>query len=69
MGDKAREKKQFSQRLEKAYSSVAFQYKEDVFSVLMWRNHIPKVNVNFPSEVLVLSHKRSYTETWRFTIL
>ena len=26
----------------------------------MWRNHIPKLNIVFPSEVLVLSDKRPY---------
>ena len=26
----------------------------------MWRNHIPKLNTTFPSEVLVLSDKRPY---------
>ena len=26
----------------------------------MWRNHIPKWNITFPSEVLVLSDKRPY---------
>ena len=29
-------------------------------SVFMWRNHIPKWNITFPSEVLVLSEKRPY---------
>ena len=31
-----------------------------IFSVFMWRNHIPKSNITFPSEVLVLSDKRPY---------
>ena len=30
----------------------------DVFSVSMWRNHIPKFNFTFPSQVLVSSDKR-----------
>ena len=29
-----------------------------LFSVFMWHNHIPKLNITFPSEVLVLSDKR-----------
>ena len=31
-----------------------------VFSVFMWRKHIPKLNITFPSEVSVLSDKRPY---------
>ena len=27
----------------------------------MWRNHIPKLNITFPSEVLVLSDKKPYS--------
>ena len=30
------------------------------FLVFMWRNHIPKLNITFPSEVLVSSDKRPY---------
>ena len=30
----------------------------ELFSVFMWRNHIPKLNITFPSEGLVLSDKR-----------
>ena len=30
------------------------------FSVFMWRNLIPKLNITFPSEVLVLTDKRPY---------
>ena len=35
-----------------------FLYK--LFSVFMWHNHIPKLNITFPSEVLALSDKRPY---------
>ena len=31
-----------------------------LFSVFMWRNHIPKFNFTFPSQVLVSSDKRPY---------
>ena len=31
-----------------------------IISVFMWRNHFPKLNITFPSEVLVLSDKRPY---------
>ena len=31
-----------------------------IFSVFMWRNHIPKLNSTFPSQVLVSSEKRPY---------
>ena len=31
-----------------------------LFSVFMCRNHIPKLNITFTSEVLVLSNKRPY---------
>ena len=31
-----------------------------LFSVFMWRNHIPKLNFTFPSQVLVSSDKRPY---------
>ena len=34
---------------------------EKEFSVFMWRNHIPKLNIIFPSEVLVSSDKRPYS--------
>ena len=27
---------------------------------MMWRSHIPKLNITFPSEVLALSDKRPY---------
>ena len=30
------------------------------FLVFIWRNHIPKLNITFPSEVLVLSNERPY---------
>ena len=30
-----------------------------VFSVFMWRSHIPKLKTTFPSEILVASDKRS----------
>ena len=32
-----------------------------LFSVFMWRNHIPKFNFTFPSQVLVSSGKRPYS--------
>ena len=35
-------------------------YRFIVFSVFMWRKHIPKLNITFPSEVSVLSDKRPY---------
>ena len=45
-------------------SQVWFQTKivrhEVQFSVLMWRNHIPNLNITFPSQGLVSSDKRSY---------
>ena len=31
-----------------------------LFSVFMWRNHIPKLNIAFPSEVLALSDEWPY---------
>ena len=31
-----------------------------LFSVFMWRNHSPKLNFTFPSQVLVSSDKRRY---------
>ena len=40
-----------------------------VFSVFMWRNHIPKLNITFPSQVLVSSDRRPYRNlNWRFTM-
>ena len=36
-----------------------------LFSVFMWRNHIPKLKFTFPSEVLVSSDKRPY-RNWTF---
>ena len=35
-------------------------YTKKIFPVFMWRNHIPKLNITFPSEALGLSDKRSY---------
>ena len=35
----------------------------------MWRNHIPKLNITFPSEVLVLSDKRPYRNLTFHTVL
>ena len=34
--------------------------KMKIFLVFMWCIHIPKLNITFPSEVLVSSHKRPY---------
>ena len=31
-----------------------------IFSAFRWRNHIPKLNITFPSEVLVSSDERPY---------
>ena len=36
------------------------QYLQSLFSVFMWHNHIPKLNITFPSQVLVSSDKRPY---------
>ena len=47
------------------YQNIDFPDCESVpywleFPVFMWRNHIPKLNITFPSEALGLSDKRSY---------
>ena len=48
-----------------AYYNFCFAFISEVlvtnrrlFSVFMWRNHIPKLNSTFPSQVLVSSDKR-----------
>ena len=33
----------------------------DLFLVFMWRNHIPKLNITLPSDVLISSDKRPYS--------
>ena len=41
-------------------STVVTKETSQIFSLFMWRNHIPKLNITFPSKVLVLSNIRPY---------
>ena len=43
-------------------------FSDTQFTVFVWRNHIPKLYITFPSQVYASSDKRPYTGTWRFTM-
>ena len=41
-------------------SSISYVWYKTQFSVFMWRHHIPKLKITFPSEVSIPSNKRPY---------